>query len=82
MHKHPILPPLRRLCNGMVTRCIQTSLRTITPNLTFPHRFNIYILDYCLKRGYEHTARKLREEAHLPEEEKPPIDAKQGLLFE
>ncbi|KAK7685755.1 hypothetical protein QCA50_011101 [Cerrena zonata] len=44
--------------------------------------FNIYILDYCLKRGYDKTAHMLREEAKLPEEEKPPIDAKQGLLFE
>ncbi|TEB21951.1 hypothetical protein FA13DRAFT_1642048 [Coprinellus micaceus] len=44
--------------------------------------FNIYIYDYCWKRGFRKTARELMYEADLPEQAQPPIDAKQGLLFE
>ena len=45
-------------------------------------RFNIYILDYCKKRGYHKTATQLVTEADIPPESKPPINAQQGLLFE
>ncbi|THH28681.1 hypothetical protein EUX98_g5500 [Antrodiella citrinella] len=44
--------------------------------------FNIYIYDYCLKRGYSKTARELLGEADIPADSQPPINAKQGLLFE
>ncbi|KAL5513334.1 hypothetical protein ACEPAH_3733 [Sanghuangporus vaninii] len=44
--------------------------------------FNIYIWDYCVKRGYTNTARELAEEAKLQSNPRPPIDAKQGLLYE
>ncbi|KAF8273142.1 hypothetical protein EI94DRAFT_1564606, partial [Lactarius quietus] len=44
--------------------------------------FNIYILDYCKKRGYHKTATQLVTEADIPPESKPPINAQQGLLFE
>ncbi|KAI6023326.1 hypothetical protein EDC04DRAFT_298215 [Pisolithus marmoratus] len=44
--------------------------------------FNIYIYDYCNKRGFHETAKKLLIEADLTPESSPPIDAKQGLLFE
>lgn len=44
--------------------------------------FNIYILDYCKKRGYHKTASQLVTEADIPPESKPPINAQQGLLFE
>ncbi|KAI0289576.1 hypothetical protein BC826DRAFT_914267 [Russula brevipes] len=44
--------------------------------------FNIYILDYCKKRGYHKTANQLVAEADIPPESKPPINAQQGLLFE
>ncbi|EJD08563.1 MFS general substrate transporter [Fomitiporia mediterranea MF3/22] len=44
--------------------------------------FNIYIWDYCVKRGYSNTARELAEEAKLNPNPRPPIDAKQGLLYE
>ncbi|KAI0091449.1 hypothetical protein BDY19DRAFT_991155 [Irpex rosettiformis] len=44
--------------------------------------FNIYIYDYCLKRGYTSTARELIKEAEIPQDSAPPINAKQGLLFE
>ncbi|THU94912.1 hypothetical protein K435DRAFT_798545 [Dendrothele bispora CBS 962.96] len=44
--------------------------------------FNIYIYDYCFKRGYKKTARELLQEAGIPPESHPPIDARQGLLFE
>jgi hypothetical protein len=47
-----------------------------------PCRFNIYILDYCKKRGYHKTATQLVTEADIPPESKPPINAQQGLLFE
>ncbi|PSR71902.1 hypothetical protein PHLCEN_2v12246 [Hermanssonia centrifuga] len=44
--------------------------------------FNIYIIDYCHKRGYKQTAKTLLEEAGLPDDSHPPINARQGLLFE
>ncbi|KAI0923534.1 hypothetical protein AcW1_006465 [Taiwanofungus camphoratus] len=44
--------------------------------------FNIYIYDYCTKRGFAKTARELVHEADIPPESQPPINAKQGLLFE
>jgi hypothetical protein len=54
------------------------------PPLSHPPvlRFNIYILDYCKKRGYHKTATQLVTEADIPPESKPPINAQQGLLFE
>jgi hypothetical protein len=55
----------------------------------FPHtphppvlRFNIYLLDYCKKRGYHKTATQLVIEAHMPPGTKPPIDTRHGLFFE
>ena len=45
-------------------------------------RFNIYILDYCKKRGYRKTANELVAEADISPDSKPPINAQQGLLFE
>ncbi|KAF8475290.1 hypothetical protein DFH94DRAFT_118906 [Russula ochroleuca] len=44
--------------------------------------FNIYILDYCKKRGYRKTANELVIEADISPDSKPPINAQQGLLFE
>ncbi|TFY65668.1 hypothetical protein EVG20_g5412, partial [Dentipellis fragilis] len=55
--------------------------RPLTPRCV-PPRFNIYIYDYCMKRGYNKTARELVSEAEIPPESTPPINAKQGLLFE
>ena len=49
---------------------------------TLSHRFNIYILDYCKKRGYRKTATELVGEADISLDAKPPINAQQGLLFE
>ncbi len=45
-------------------------------------RFNIYIYDYCYKRGFRKTARELLAEAEIPPDSQPPINARQGLLFE
>jgi hypothetical protein len=45
-------------------------------------RFNIYIYDYCSKRGFKQTAQHLMTEAEIPPDAKPPINARQGLLFE
>ena len=45
-------------------------------------RFNIYIYDYCFKRGFRKTARELLSEAEIAPDATPPIDARQGLLFE
>lgn len=45
-------------------------------------RFNLYILDYCNKRGYTGTAHELQREAGIDPGSVPPIDARQGLLFE
>ncbi|KAH9941966.1 hypothetical protein B0H21DRAFT_824299 [Amylocystis lapponica] len=44
--------------------------------------FNVYIYDYCYKRGFFKTALALQGEAGLPLNSEPPINAKQGLLFE
>ncbi|KAH7890939.1 hypothetical protein F5I97DRAFT_108788 [Phlebopus sp. FC_14] len=44
--------------------------------------FNIYIYDYCNKRGFRKTARELLAEADIPPDSAPPINARQGLLFE
>ncbi|KAL0954039.1 hypothetical protein HGRIS_005193 [Hohenbuehelia grisea] len=44
--------------------------------------FNIYIYDYCTKRGFHNTARELCGEAEIAPDSAPPINAKQGLLFE
>ncbi|KZV72191.1 hypothetical protein PENSPDRAFT_546746, partial [Peniophora sp. CONT] len=44
--------------------------------------FNLYILDYCNKRGYTGTAHELQREAGIDPGSVPPIDARQGLLFE
>ncbi|KAJ7230567.1 hypothetical protein GGX14DRAFT_343869 [Mycena pura] len=44
--------------------------------------FNIYIYDYCFKRGFRKTARELLLEAEIPSDSAPPINARQGLLFE
>ncbi|KAJ6624852.1 hypothetical protein B0H10DRAFT_1871923 [Mycena sp. CBHHK59/15] len=44
--------------------------------------FNIYIYDYCYKRGFRKTARELLQEAEIPSDSTPPINARQGLLFE
>ncbi|KAJ7582260.1 hypothetical protein C8J56DRAFT_245729 [Mycena floridula] len=44
--------------------------------------FNIYIYDYCSKRGFKRTAKELLAEAEIPSESTPPINARQGLLFE
>ena len=48
----------------------------------FFRRFNIYIHDYCFKRGFRKTARELMTEAEIPPDSAPPINARQGLLFE
>ncbi|GLB41577.1 hypothetical protein LshimejAT787_1001770 [Lyophyllum shimeji] len=44
--------------------------------------FNIYIYDYCFKRGFRKTARELMAEADIAPDSTPPINARQGLLFE
>ncbi|KAF7309511.1 hypothetical protein MIND_00321900 [Mycena indigotica] len=44
--------------------------------------FNIYIYDYCYKRGFHKTANQLLLEADIPSDSSPPINARQGLLFE
>jgi len=44
--------------------------------------FNIYIYDYCFKRGFRKTAQELMNEGDLGPDPTPPINARQGLLFE
>lgn len=64
--------------------CVHISLLSIVSSPQRPsQRFNVYIYDYCTKRGYNKTARCLEEEACIPQDNRrPPIDAKQGLLYE
>lgn len=80
--KSPLPRHLRAQTRGKATKCAFAS-SPFVPALSLPApRFNIYIHDYCMKRGYERTANTLREEASIQEEPQPPINAKQGLLFE
>lgn len=71
-----------RLCPGKETECPSSPFSSpcISPLILL--RFNIYIYDYCFKRGFRKTARELLVEADIPAESQPPINAKQGLLFE
>lgn len=57
-----------------------TTVNFLSPVTT--DRFNIYIYDYCAKRGFTKTADALMQEADIPHDSTPPINAKQGLLFE
>jgi len=71
-------PPL--FSHGKATRCVHLSFCLFPRS---PHlRFNIYIYDYCHKRGFKKTARELLIEADIAPESMPPINARQGLLFE
>ena len=59
-----------------------TSQSSSSPSCAQRPRFNIYIYDYCMKRGFRKTAQELQNEASIPASAQPPINAKQGLLFE
>src|SRR4051812_5620184 len=48
-------------------------------SLDQPSRFNIYIYDYCFKRGFRKTAQELMNEGDLGPDPTPPINARQGL---
>ncbi|KAL1739564.1 hypothetical protein HDZ31DRAFT_77507, partial [Schizophyllum fasciatum] len=45
------------------------------------HMFNVYVHDYCMKRGFNRTADALKEDAELGDIV-PPIQTKQGFIFE
>jgi hypothetical protein len=84
---NPILPHPQHLSHGKATRCSLAlcPVTTFLPRLSNffrSCRFNIYIYDYCSKRGFRKTAKELLMEADLPPESTPPINARQGLLFE
>jgi LisH len=61
---------------------VQENIIPLLKHLLAFVRFNIYIYDYCNKRGFRETAQKLMVEAEIPPDSAPPINAKQGLLFE
>ncbi|KAF8496084.1 hypothetical protein BU17DRAFT_18539, partial [Hysterangium stoloniferum] len=44
--------------------------------------FNVYIHDYFLKRGFLKAAKELESEADIANDATPPINARQGFLFE
>lgn len=73
------MPP-RLCCRGRATRCASAAAGVVLDSRF--HRFNIYIYDYCHKRGFKKTARELLAEADIAPESTPPINARQGLLFE
>ena len=54
----------------------------VLTTILYCRRFNLYILNYCNKRGYTGTAHELQREAGIDPGSVPPIDARQGLLFE
>jgi hypothetical protein len=70
--------------HGKETRCSFCPIVATTQltDVGASFRFNIYIYDYCNKRGFRETAQKLMAEAEIPPDSAPPINAKQGLLFE
>ena len=78
--KQRLPPPIQM--SGTETECACRFLSPRRHSYPSTTRFNIYIIDYCHKRGFEKTARALSEEADLGLEAQPPINAKQGLLFE
>ncbi|KAI0940847.1 hypothetical protein AcV7_003114 [Taiwanofungus camphoratus] len=43
---------------------------------------DIFILQHCIKSGYINAASELRAEANISSDLSPPIDARQGFLFE
>lgn len=42
----------------------------------------LYVIDYCEKRKYTEAAASLRRDSGLPPASKPPMDSKEGLLYE
>ena len=72
-HRVALLTPLSVFFPPSHPRC---------PRYVRVHRFNIYIHDYCSKRGFRKTARELMQEAEIAADAAPPINARQGLLFE
>ena len=46
------------------------------------NRFNVYIHDYFVKRGFRKAAKELVIEADIGNDAAPPINARQGFLFE
>lgn len=70
-----------------LVRCISTFL---TLSLTHSRlvsfewypRLDMYIADYLSKRGYYTSAQAVVREAGLGKDNKVPIDAPQGLLYE
>ena len=51
-------------------------------SLSVHSRFNVYIHDYFLKRGFRKAAKELVVEAEIGNDASPPINARQGFLFE
>ena len=81
-HNNSKSPQIPTKSHGMAIKC-SSPFHTRYLSLTPPSpRFNIYILDYCKKRGYRKTANELVSEADISPDSKPPINAQQGLLFE
>ncbi|KIK93149.1 hypothetical protein PAXRUDRAFT_34206 [Paxillus rubicundulus Ve08.2h10] len=67
---------------GSMSVLPDSTLSSSDPSWEGDRMFNIYIYDYCNKRGFRKTARELLAEAEIPPDSAPPINAKQGLLFE
>lgn len=51
-------------------------------NVFSQYRFNVYIHDYFVKRGFHKAAKELVAEADIANDPPPPINARQGFLFE
>ncbi|KAH8794600.1 hypothetical protein DL96DRAFT_1305585 [Flagelloscypha sp. PMI_526] len=78
-----ILAAMSSSTNGMVAGPSTSQSPSGTPvSWEGDRMFNIYIYDYCSKRGFKQTAQQLLQEAELPHDAAPPINARQGLLFE
>ncbi|KAI1786476.1 hydroxymethylglutaryl-coenzyme A reductase-domain-containing protein [Ganoderma leucocontextum] len=93
-HESTVLPPLQH----PTTPAMASDGTTVVGDTPYPHAptpvdqptmqwdrdrmFSIYIHGYCVKRGFHKTAHELHVEAAIPATATPPINVKQGLLFE
>lgn len=45
-------------------------------------RLHIYMRDYLVRRNFTKAAQVLASEANIGDDERPPMEVPQGLLFE
>jgi LisH len=82
---HPPHPTLKSVpSHGITTECTFFSHPSshLSLSSSSPQRFNVYIHDYFLKRGFQKAAKEFALEAQIGNDVSPPINARLGFLFE